>query len=388
MPVSALLLFAVIARIAGDDPLPPAGNPWDALYAALQRDDPGVIAGEADAYLWTEVGPAARAALLDLAAVPEPAAPLDPLRRALVQRDLWALFDRESETSADRTLLALLARLMKCVALPAETLRSFPDNAAAAGEPAVPAGLFQPDGPFVLLAESSADGTRLAPAHARAARDRSWFTVHLALPEGRAATLAFLAELGAFRDPLLAVERPGFRVYNPGLPALPEGTRVALVRRALLLDPDGAPIASPLVEGIEVRTIVRAGAPPHGEFEAFQAPAMAVLERDALLAGHGGGLRAVASGEVVTNLFRERYHGDAATIAFRDTCANCHGGAGIATLNVWRRDEVGPCGPLDGIAGRWPEPRLLEEGRAADAAAAAEFAKRGRADYGMLRAFW
>jgi hypothetical protein len=195
----------------------------------------------------------ALAALDRLAAVP--ASSLSPVRRAMLQRDLWAAFDWAARrpaappSSGEARLAAKLAQEIRRLALPRVAIAALPDTLAATHDPALPADLFDPAGPWVLLGDGASDEP-LAVAHL-ATFDRSLFFVLIALPAGRAATLAYLAQLGAVPQPV-HVEN-GRPVLDRALPQFPVGTRVALVRRLVLVDRDGELVATPLTESVQLR---------------------------------------------------------------------------------------------------------------------------------------
>jgi hypothetical protein len=77
------------------------------------------------------------------------------------------------------------------------------------------------------------------------------------LPEGRDATLKYLARLRAFAGPLW-LDDPGLPRYltpypNPTVPQFPAGTQVVLLRRALLIDSTGNVSPSTLTESVQLR---------------------------------------------------------------------------------------------------------------------------------------
>jgi hypothetical protein len=179
----------------------------------------------------------------------------DPLRRAMFQRDLWAVFDwlssqAEPYPAARRALATRLAQLITRVALSKEEILSLPDNYAITVEAKIyptafpadhseeaflPADLFQPDGGWVPLGR---EGGPVAMTHTEAFPffGRSVFLVLVRSPDGRQATLDFIESLNTQRNPVTAT-----------------GSEVALVRGMLLIDDQGDIILSPLVETIQIR---------------------------------------------------------------------------------------------------------------------------------------
>jgi hypothetical protein len=249
----------------------------------------------------------------------------DPLRRALLQRDLWAVFDQwadppdpENETRRDllrppRQLQKRLVQVIRRVALPAEQIEALPDNLAAALEAraypasynsAKPEAPFLPplrgDGDWVLLASEAG---WLAPDHTETFRGHSAFLVFLHLPGKRQATLDYLEKLRRFPNPRLA--GPG-RPVNPALPQFPAGTQVALVRKMLLIDADGQLRPTRLTESVRLRVyrdVPRRDERPLSlqDFYEFN------LRRKDLFAGKAGGLNPTGPEDVFADpFFRQR----------------------------------------------------------------------------------
>lgn len=179
----------------------------------------------------------------------------DPRKRAMFQRDLWAVFDwltsqSEPYPSQRQALQTRLAQIMKRVALPKEEILSLPDNYALEVEarsfPAevtpdhpeevfLPSELFQPDSAWVSMGRK---GGPVAMTHTEAFPflGRSAFLVFVRSPDGRAATLDFIEALNSQPNPVTLT-----------------GLEVALVRRMLLIDDQGEIMLSPMVETIQVR---------------------------------------------------------------------------------------------------------------------------------------
>jgi hypothetical protein len=174
----------------------------------------------------------------------------DPLKRAMFQRDLWAVFDwlasqTEPYFSERQVLATRLARIIKRLAFPREGILALPDNYALeidsntfpANVPAdrpetafLPPDIFQPDGAWVPMGR---EGGPVAMTHTGTFPffGRSVFLVYLRSPAGRMGTLDFIESLKTEPNPVLAL-----------------GSDVALVRRMLLIDDQGDLLLSPLVE--------------------------------------------------------------------------------------------------------------------------------------------
>jgi hypothetical protein len=254
----------------------------------------------------------------------------DPLKRAMLQRDLWLVFNwlaRKPDDEARKQLGTLLAQVIRRLALTGEQIARLPDNYAAAVaskryakrfDPENPERsylspeLFNPKGLWVSVGRT--DGPT-APFHLdERGTNRftnSAFLIFLKLPAGRDATLDFLKRLAAFDRPLLIsnTEEKSSRLSpylpNPAMPQWPKGTEVALLRRALLIDSARRVVASPLTESVQWR-VMRTGtvdltpqvlekASLRGT-TSWQASAEFRLRRAGLFAGHVRGLHDV-SGE-------------------------------------------------------------------------------------------
>jgi hypothetical protein len=223
------------------------------------------------------------------------------VRRALLQRDLRAVFDwlaersqRDEDAERALALAAPLARAVGRLALTPEELAGLRDPLAEAGvpghpaPPALPRDLLDPGGPWVRL--ELAASRPLAGVHVGVLGARSAFEVLVALPGGRERTRAWIERLGSARA------LPGDD-HIPRFPAElgpPPGTRVVLLRRALLLDTSGELQVSPLVESLQLREFEHADPAPRDpalEQVLFGQTALELrLDRESLLAG-GPGLR-------------------------------------------------------------------------------------------------
>jgi hypothetical protein len=247
----------------------------------------------------------------------------DPLRRAILQRDLWAVFDWTTDNSVAarashvpppcRALQARLARIIQRLALTPEEIKGLPDNYAAAvasqafaekhdpdhpERPFLPPDLFQQDGPWVDVTADNGS-TVTASRHVFDFGARSAFRVFLRFPEGRKATLAYFASLQDFPRTWVLTREPGRKqdtlVLNPELPQFPVGTQAALVRQMLLIDKEGCIATTDISESVQLRVFrAIAGVRPDGgrpvdydaqDFYEF------TRSRALLFAGTTGGLR-------------------------------------------------------------------------------------------------
>ena len=267
----------------------------------------------------------------------------DPLKRAMLQRDLWAVFEWASDlwNVEDSEAQSRSAGAEAC-----------PGNAALSPEPRADSGfaryvcsrdsregisnrLQSPlsgrppffAGRSISLEPNEVRGSSLgtvgeggaqsgsgAPAHTIEFGSRSLFLVFIRLPGGRDATLGYLKQLADFptpcipspdqfhmvtRDPLTGGGTglsPSAPVPNPDLPQFPRGTQVLLLRRMMLIDREGQLKPTNLVESVQIR--VFEDIPSRAEWLA--APSKSVqdvfefrLSRRKLFVGDAGGLHAV-----------------------------------------------------------------------------------------------
>lgn len=140
----------------------------------------------------------------------------DPLKHALLQRSLWAVFDWAAAGDPPRERRDLEVRLAKVVrrlAVTQKQARALPDSYAAAAassqfataydprnppQPFLPTDLLRPNGPWRCISSFSEEPT--ASVHFSG---RSRFLVFMRLPGGRDATLAYVAGLRTGSEPPL-----------------------------------------------------------------------------------------------------------------------------------------------------------------------------------------
>ena len=265
----------------------------------------------------------------------------DPLKRAIMQRDLWAVFDwtttvrpmnyiyHEEEL---RALQVRLARILRRLALSGEEIDALPNNYAAAaasgtysgdparGEPYLPPELLQFEGPWVEL--SAMGGERVAPQHVTSVLGRSLFRIFFKLPEGRRATQEYHRKLLESTQELLPSDRE--------LPQFPKGTDVALVRQMMLIDDEGHLTPTEITESVQIRSFVTVD-----DLSGLKDPLVFEwkLSRPALFGGENGGLRPTGPDEKVFSQFRTMGFDylEGGSDGWRDTrviqlrnCRECH----------------------------------------------------------------
>jgi hypothetical protein len=186
----------------------------------------------------------------------------DPLRRAIFQRDMWAVFDwltlsSDNHSNPRHELQWRLAQVIRKVALTEDEILSLPNNYEAAVRSGafpthyqsetpdigfLPADLFQPDGEWVCLGR---EGGPVAMSHTEEFPffGRSVFLIFVRVPGGREATLKFLQELNEKRP--LTVQLAD--------------TDLALVRRAILINDQGSITFLPITESVQIRHFAYVG---------------------------------------------------------------------------------------------------------------------------------
>jgi hypothetical protein len=325
----AVLVFAGTALAADPsttlyDPSPKANALHAALFLRVSKE--GTLYGEdrVDPLYWQdtlhllegESHERAISALDGFLRDPQAAARLSTAQRALLQNDLWKLFNWAAAYDTPRyewqmteqirkhrpQALALMERLgdaIKRLALTKEQADALPDLIAVQAASAKSSGLPNFDDPksgWIPIARK--DDQPAAPTHLRSFEGRSTFTVYLRLPKGREQTLKYLAALDAFPHPLTddKSRRAGshFMPDDPpwlvnDLPVMPIGTQFALVRRLVVLDADGMPRPTRLAQTVQIRTIREEAAkfgPMKQDFVEY------ALRRPALFAGGAAPLEA------------------------------------------------------------------------------------------------
>jgi hypothetical protein len=176
--------------------------------------------------------------------------------KALVQNALWQVFDYmtldfEEQRDARAKLRPKLVAAIRHLGFSPAELAALPDNLATAENRDLPR-LEASDSAWIAL--SMKDEKPVAAAHTMQL-DASAFTVFYKHPDGRAAGLKLLDELAKVPFPLARNERGGNFFPDNAIPVkLPEGMQVALLRRMLLVDPEGRIVASPITQTLQLRT--------------------------------------------------------------------------------------------------------------------------------------
>jgi len=315
--------FSSLPKVTLYDPDP--NHLWNRLYAALfARTGPGWETSgmeSLDLLLWTQtkhlIGEPSRThairVLDEFLATNGENLIQDPVKRAVMQRDLWALFDwslrvgRIDDNAVTpkrvRDLQVRVVEVIKRIALTRAQIESLPDNysatAASTGvsasgrtanpeELSLPADLFQDNGPWVCVGNAE---DLAANDHVGGCEARSVFFVFMRLPGGASATREYIRSLSKALPTWLQGRLPE---GIPVVPQMPVGTKVALVRQMLLIDNRMELVASHLTESVEVRAyreIAPFGLTLTIRNPKAQAVAEFVLDRPMLFAKSSFGLR-------------------------------------------------------------------------------------------------
>jgi hypothetical protein len=329
----------------------------------------------------------------------------DPLRRAFLQRDLWAVFDWTTEShekkhqATGRALQTRLGRIIQRLALTPQQIKELPDNYSAAvaskafadqhdpdhpKRPFLPPELLQKDGPWVeVLIDNNSAVT--ATRHVFDFSARSAFRVFLRLPEGRKATLEYMARLNDFPRPWLPGENPDGRRellrLNPELPQFPAGTQVALVRQMLVIDKEGELATASLTESVQLRVFRKIDSQDSYEF---------TLGRVPLFGGKNGGLRPIRRDEkdfrtqLLVHNFDEFEMPDNGDLEKKmeqtmQSCRGCHDRPGIFSVPSY-------------TGGSYPRPQYhlphLSGGDGDEQGRLSAQKKRELFSWGLLRGLW
>lgn len=302
---------------------------WNRLYRAVAtRTADGIEFGadNSEPYLDPVEDVARLSAVLDefLASEGRSRFPGD-LRQALLLNDVWAAFDLAAARDA-KPLQPKLARAVWRLRIPAAGIAVLPDNYAQAVKsggfaadfdparpdtPFLPVDLFDANGPWVQVGKQ---GGLVALSHVVGMSGRSTFQVFIRCPGGRKATLEYLQTLNLYRTPWafepaeIATNEPSKEPvrWNPlrlndGTPQFPAGTKVALVRRMVVIDEKLEPVPTSITQAVQLRVYKKVGdvqgVHTLAALVARQSVYDFVMQRRDLLAGRAGGLHAATRDE-------------------------------------------------------------------------------------------
>ncbi|HKI70270.1 MAG TPA: hypothetical protein VKA67_11815, partial [Verrucomicrobiae bacterium] len=296
----------------------------------------------------------------------------DPLKRALLQRDLWALFDwaavpfayyqaKFPETRHD--LESRLAVVIQRLELTTNEIASLPDNYALAEKkhlPDLPQGLFDTNSDWISVGVQNAEMT--VPTHVRGFGGRSVFTVWFHDADGRQAGLDYLKRLRSFAPMFIFTTNRDSAIepsLNPHLPEFPAHSQWALVRQMCVIGLNGRIQPTRVLETIQMRnywkigkstthvftnedgTLWVAGVPPQRFYE-FR---MSRGAQASLVSVPQNGREFTSNNQFFSkgiDPFEYHFSGQTTDPAksrsiVLKTCAQCHNGPGIYSVNSFTR---------------------------------------------------
>ena len=394
---TALLVIAVlpVSVHAAEPPRagsiydPDATHLWNRLHTALfvrtTLDGKSVGHDEVDPLLWPATAHLLRGASHDNAVklldefLTSGGEKLirDPVKRAVMQHDLWAVFEwsanpqrkhygAEEFPNARRALQRRLALSVQQLAPRAAAVNDLPDTYAAAvtskafapafdvehpETPFLPPDLFDADGPWVCVGGPLDAPGPVALAHAKFHGGRSTFHVVIRLPGNRRATLDYLDRLNAYPTPWGIKPRQENRrdplELSANIPQFPVGTQVALVRQMILVTEAGTLVPTRITESVQIRVFRNVGTERFTHERGSQAFFEFALNRHRLYAGQRGGLHPVAADKPAYLTLQyltgaadpfETDQDHRFSMSTMATCASCHTGSGIYSVNSYKRD--------------------------------------------------
>ena len=208
----------------------------------------------------------------------------DPLKRTILLRDLWAVYDFLIEQNMKRfgsletrkrreVMCRKLAKMMSSLALTRKEISKLPDNYAAAIRSGyfdqkhefksrrnyLPAGLLTQPNEWVEVDFFQPNlhedlSNRFVTLHTRQFRGRSYFRIFYRFPGGRKQLAAYLKHLGKVGVDWKQAAQNGFIFLKKDTPQIPVGTEVALVQFMMTLDNQLRPTPTRIVESIRLRT--------------------------------------------------------------------------------------------------------------------------------------
>lgn len=207
----------------------------------------------------------------------------DPLKIAVFQHDLWAVFDHLTEQHIHRKaddatrvrrnrLCGKLARVLQRLALPKSVLQQLPDTYTLA----VQSGAFVPQHGFQAERNYLPSGLltnpdewvevdfyqpnthedlsdRFISLHARSFQGRSYYRIFYRFPEGRRQVLDYLKRLEETGIDWKQAAQNGFVATRKDAPLIPVGTEVVLLQLMMSLDDQLQPVPTRVVESFQFR---------------------------------------------------------------------------------------------------------------------------------------
>ena len=283
-----------------------------------------------------------------------------PLKRAFMLRDLWAVYDfladknirRQGDVKTRKTRRRIASKLARCIrelALSAEAIAGLPDNyklATQSGsfvskhftdakQPYLPFGLLSRPNEWVEIDFHQPNlhedlSNRFITLHTRSYRGRSYFRIFYRYPGGRKAVQKHLLELDKKGVDWKKSAQQGFIDLKKNSPQIPVGSEFALAQFMMTLDNKLRPTPTKILESLRLRAYMN--------IDGSSTPAtntgvgMNVLEytlsRRLLFATKRGGLRREPDDMPQYRIiFQPRNARDWGTIGRKvlfQQCADCH----------------------------------------------------------------
>ena len=207
----------------------------------------------------------------------------DPLKRIVLQHDLWAAHDHLIDLNNRRvgdlptrqrrdTLCRKFARCIQHLAISASEIEQLPNTYAQAVRSGdfvpehrndtkvnyLPHGLLdhpdewvEIDVYFPNMHEDIMD--RFISLHARSFMGRSHYRIFYRFPEGRKQVVAYLKELEESAIDWKTAAQFGFLQLSQAAPPIPVGTEVLLLQKMIVLNDELQPVPTNVVESVQLR---------------------------------------------------------------------------------------------------------------------------------------
>lgn len=333
----------------------------------------------------------------------------DPLRRAMLQRDLWAAFDfyssRNIARDGDRPtrqrrdeICRKLATVIRGLTLTAAEIKSLPDTYALAVksgrfaaehrfDPATdylpPRLLTAPDEwqeiDFFQPSNIHEDiQDRFVTLHTRNYLARSYFRIFYRFPGGRAALVEYLKYVEAEGIDWKMGAQSGFLLVRDGTRQMPVGMEVALVQFLITLDDQLRPTPTPIVESIRLRVFRNVDGKPEPPTNTGVGMNVSeyTLKRRLLFDGvkYGGLLREPDEQPIYRVIFQGEKAPDwgeaGRSLTLAQDCRRCHTGGGqigvqtvVSLINQGGVDAGAQLGVVHAIPPGSPSPRPARDAR-------------------------
>lgn len=335
--------------------------------------------------------------------------PADPLRRAVLLRDLWAAFDFYVSKNIDRDgdkatrqrrdeICRKLASVMRGLTLSPKEIAALPDTYALA----VKSGRFAPEHHFDPKVDYLPPRMLTAPdewqeidffqpsnihediqdrfitLHTRNYKARSYFRIFYRFPGGRSALADYMKYLDAEGIDWKRGAQSGFLLIRDGTRQIPVGMEVALVQFMMTLDDQLRPMPTQIVESIRLRVFrnVDGKAEPPTNTGVGMNVSEYTLKRRLLFDGvkQGGLAREPDEQPIYRVIFQPENGPDwgdtGRTLTLAQDCRRCHTGGGqigvqtvVSIINQGGVDAGAQLGIAHAIPGDKPSPRLARESR-------------------------